>query len=412
MLLVFHMRVISPAILTFLAVAAVVSAASSAASTPRLSLLGEPPDWADLNVFQRTMTRAEFEERMKAVYAPHAHWRKWYAVSDEGVAAVMEQSRPEHRFFLEFLPEREEMGKLQEMERPLRVVLDPGHIGGEFAKLEQRWFQIGEDLPVAEGDLVLEVAHRLRKRLEELGCEVVLVRTDAEPVTSLRPADLRAEAEEVVRRRRPDLAPEDAGWEGAVESWQNLLFYRVSEIRARADIINHELRPNLVLALHINATAWPDAEEQTLAEEEHFHLLLNGAYMDEELALDDMRFHLLRKLLSREFEHELPWAEAMAASFAGHTGLPPFTYSGRNAVKIADNPYLWGRNLLANRLFHAPVLFLEPYVANSRQTYERIQEYLRAREAGEEPEDSILEEYVQAVVDGLIAAGLVGPEGP
>jgi hypothetical protein len=46
----------------------------------------------------------------------------------------------------------------------LRLVLDPGHIGGVWAEAEGRHFRIGEDdFPVREGELVLEVAGRVRR---------------------------------------------------------------------------------------------------------------------------------------------------------------------------------------------------------------------------------------------------------
>jgi len=246
------------------------------------------------------------------------------------------------------------------------------------------------------------VAQRLRDRLRSLGFGVELTRETAEPVTTRRPDEFVEEAARVIEQRFPSLEPGSPEWEDSLRSWQNLLFYRVSEIRARADLINQHLQPDVVLALHINATAWPEPEEQTLAEASHFHLLLNGAYLPNELEMEDMRFHLLRKLFSREWERELPLARAMIDAFAGNTALPPFTYHGPNAVNLADNPYLWGRNLLANRLFACPVLFLEPYVANSEACYQRIQQFLRSQEAGTPPaEDCIIEEYVASVIEGF-----------
>src|SRR5690606_4726088 len=70
----------------------------------------------------------------------------------------------------------------------LKIALDPGHLGGQWAKMEERWFQIGKSKPVTEGDMTLAVAKLMAPRLEALGAEVILTRSKASPVTSLRPS--------------------------------------------------------------------------------------------------------------------------------------------------------------------------------------------------------------------------------
>src|SRR5690606_26522963 len=82
-------------------------------------------------------------------------------------------------------------------ERPLdglRIAIDPGHIGGRWGKMEERWFQLPGSPPVQEGDMTLRVAKLLKPKLEALGATVTLVRNEAEPVTDIRPEMLRDEA--------------------------------------------------------------------------------------------------------------------------------------------------------------------------------------------------------------------------
>ena len=69
----------------------------------------------------------------------------------------------------------------------LRIAIDPGHIGGKWAKMEERWFQIGKGKPVTEGDMTLRVAKLLEDRLKKLGAEVRLTRTGTSPLTKTRP---------------------------------------------------------------------------------------------------------------------------------------------------------------------------------------------------------------------------------
>ncbi|HEY2123763.1 MAG TPA: hypothetical protein VGH07_09235, partial [Chthoniobacterales bacterium] len=61
--------------------------------------------------------------------------------------------------------------------------------------------------------------------------------------------------------------------------------------------------------------------------------------------------------------------------------------------------------LLANRLYECPVIYIEPYVMNSEETFARIQagEYEGLRNFGGVMRPNIFEEYVDGVVEGLAA---------
>ena len=87
------------------------------------------------------------------------------------------------------------------------------------------------------------------------------------------------------------------------------------------------------------------------------------------------------------------------------TGLPPYSYSGSNAKRVGSSGYVWARNLLANRLYECPVVYIEPYVMNSQEVFARIQagEYEGLRNFAGVMRPNIFEEYVQGVVDGLTA---------
>ncbi|HZC59387.1 MAG TPA: hypothetical protein VE154_05295, partial [Chthoniobacterales bacterium] len=63
------------------------------------------------------------------------------------------------------------------------------------------------------------------------------------------------------------------------------------------------------------------------------------------------------------------------------------------------------RNLLANRLYECPVIYVEPYVMNSEEVFARIQagEYEGLRNFGGVLRPNIFEEYVDGVVTGLAA---------
>jgi hypothetical protein len=123
------------------------------------------------------------------------------------------------------------------------------------------------------------------------------------------------------------------------------------------------------------------------------------------VALADQRFILLEKMLSRTHQEELRVASEVADVFVRHTGLPPFLYppDAPNAREIPGKPYVWARNLLANRLYECPVIFYEPYVMNSRIDHPRLVagDYDGLREINGKQVPSIFREYADAVVAGL-----------
>lgn len=373
-----------------------------------LSLLAEKPDWTTLEAYQRTISRNDFEKLLTEIFTTDDTWREFILIRDESAEIITSSDPAQPPFVLHFatpentLPTPRVWKDTATLPIPpagkplsnLHIAIDPGHIGGDWAKIEERWFQIGSAKPVTEGDMTLYVAELLKPRLEELGATVTLVRSNADPVTPLRPENLAS------------LAAENSTDDPAyLRKFAERLFYRTAEIRARAELVNQTIKPDLVLCLHFNAEAWGDPKNPTLIPRTHFHILLNGAYTPDEVRLADQRFALLKKLLQRTHEEEALVGKTIAETFAEITGLPAFIYppGGNNVRAIPSSPFLYARNLLANRLYDCPVVFMEPYVMNSTQDYARIQagDYEGLREINGKQLPSIFREYADALTEGL-----------
>ncbi len=277
--------------------------------------------------------------------------------------------------------------------------------------MEERWFKIGQVAPVQEGDMTLQVAQLLAPRLQSLGAKVSLVRDKAEPLTPYRPSDLEAIARQFLERAgitepREDFdGPADPEKEHTVAWQREQLFYRNSEIRRRASLVNYRLQPDLVLCLHFNAEPWGDPNHPTLVKKNHLHLLVNGSYLPAELELDDERCEMLQKLLSGAYPEELALAETLARAMAKKTGLPPYHYKTENVTPVGTSGYVYARNLMATRLYRCPTVYLEPYVMNSRDVFVRVKagDYDGQRSVAGKRKPSIFREYVDGVVDGLLA---------
>ena len=374
-----------------------------AAHAQKLTPLAARPDWSSLDKFQDTITKEEFTRLLTQVYAPRGAWQGTFNLADDHVTVATSEGQPPFR--LNFAPDAASAKPVPRYWQPrsslsgLRIALDPGHLGGEWARMEERWFQIGNNKPVTEGDMVLDVAKLLKSELERRGASVSLTRSSSKPATNARPTQLRSQAAASLRDQGRSVNP------ASIKSESERLFYRTAEIRSRAKKVNNQLKPDLVLALHFNAESWGNPARPTLTGVNHLHLLVSGCYSARELEYEDQRYDLMVKLLNRAYDKEVSVSRAVAQSMARATGLPPYTYSSDSAINVGGSPYIWARNLLANRLFECPVVYLEPYVMNNKEVHDRVQlgDYRGRRNINGTPRESIYREYVRGVVEGLEA---------
>lgn len=376
---------------------------ATCAFAQKLTPLAPKPDWSSLDKFQHTITKDEFTRLLTQVYVPRGNHAPYFQIDDSGVNVLTSPGKPPFR--LEFAPDAASAKPVPRYWKSGRrldgmvIALDPGHLGGPWARMEERWFRIGANKPVAEGDMTLQVARLLKQELERRGAKVYLTRDGAKPSTKARPDKLRNAAAASLRDQGKSVTP------SSLKAESERLFYRTGEIRARAKKVNGGIKPDLVLALHFNAEGWGNPANPTLVGENHLHLLVSGCYSPDELAYEDQRHDLMVKLLNRSFGEEVAVSRAVAHSMSRTTGLPPYTYSSATAINVGGSPYIWARNLLANRLFECPVVYLEPYVMNNRDVHARIQagDYKGRREVNGIPRESIFREYARGVADGLAA---------
>ena len=176
-----------------------------------MSALAAEPDWTKLEEYQGTMQRAEFLLLLETVYAPGGAWKSTIRMAEDGAHVLTTGT---NQWVLRFAdgqsakePPRywKPLATLPAAARPLegvKIALDPGHLGAEWAKMEERWFQVGAGtVPVAEGDMTLLTSRLLGEKLRAKGAEVVFVRNEPGPLTKLRPEDLREAAREQLKRQ-------------------------------------------------------------------------------------------------------------------------------------------------------------------------------------------------------------------
>src|SRR5256714_10451986 len=237
-----------------------------------LGILGTKPKWNVLEHYQETITRDEFVHLLNDVYCTHGFADDMFRIDNDS-ARILTNREAQSFFTLHFASDNISAKSVPRLWRPakdlgqargqkplsgLRIAFDPGHLGGKWAKMEERWFQVSDSKPVQEGDLALRVARLVARQLRELGAKVSFVRNSAEPITPMRPSDFKKLARKIlikngVPQPRPDiLDPNDPEKEQTIRWQSEILFYRYSEIRRRAVLVNTRLHPDLVLCLHLN----------------------------------------------------------------------------------------------------------------------------------------------------------------
>ncbi len=364
----------------------------------------EAKGWARLNPYQYALTTEEWRTALDNRFVPDGAGKGFLEITPEAKALCVKSSeatplQPATVYVLHTRPADSPRPTLPPGTRfwhslaelgpavpghPLAglcVALDPGHLGGVWGPMEGRSFSFNGDPPVQEGDLALRVAQLLKPRLEALGAQVSFVRDQPGPVTGEKFADVHP------------------------ASWAETEAFLNREIRARARRVNEVLRPDLVLCLHLDAVAWPDPKNLALVNQpQHFHIMVNGSYEPAEVANAEQRQEMLERIASGAADEELAVALAMAEGAVPVFGQPASGYTSPVGVALGGNGYVWGRNVLADRLYRCPVVFLEPYVANSVEGYAHIQagEYAGTREFNGVARKNIFEEYGDAVVAGLV----------
>ena len=390
----------------------------------KVSILGSKPKWSVLERYQETITHDEFAHLTNDVYCTHGFAPDLIEINEK-TAQILLNREAQNFFTLRFAGNDASRRPVPRLWRPaeslppakperplsgLRIALDPGHLGGKWAKMEERWFQVGNRPPVQEGDLTLRVARLLAPRLRKLGARVFFIRSSNEPVTAKRPDDFQDLARGIlikngVPQPRVDVLDLNDPEKEQTIRWQSeILFYRYSEIRRRAALVNFKLHPDLVLCLHFNAEGWGDPNSPTLLDTNHLHLLVNGSYLQDELEFDDERFEMIRRLLSRAYDQELPLADVVATAMAKEMQLPAYQYpTTLTTTKVGTSGYVYARNLLATRIYRSPVVYCEPYVMNSDDVFARIHagDYDGMRNVNGVERKSIFREYSDSVADGL-----------
>jgi hypothetical protein len=386
-------------------------------------------EWNSLRRFNQTLTRAQFQERLRDVFDPFHGLDPFLQITDNSVK-VLAAPGGDELVEVSFASSPEKVKPLlvafrspseippHPASKPLvglRFVIEPADIGGRWGQWDDRSTFYRGYGRIQEGDLNLRVAEILERDVRQLGAKVFLTRHSAEPVASYDPQKLDEETKEILAHQsytlppafyqRAASLPKDS--ERRFEIAKEVLFAKVIEQRARAAEVQRHFKPDLTIVLQHDAS--PASARGRLAGVDRNIFFVSGAYQAKELRTDPhQRLRLLTKLFENVTPTETAVAVKIAARFLAATGDPPVRYgnSANTRTVPGGNGFVVARNLAFNREHDGPVVVVEPYFMNEPVTLQRLLagDYGGTRVVAGRPRESIFREYARNVTDGLADA--------
>jgi len=327
-------------------------------------------NFADFDLYQEKYTRSEIEEKLGLFLQKDGGVSSYFSLSNETFTFYNAPETDLNRqveYTLKLALEKA-LTQPQETKRSnligVKIAIDPGHLGGLFAHMEERYIDIPpslertESITFDEGTLSYLTAVYLKVLLEKEGAIVMITRDRVgEGVYSEGFFDWL--------KTNPQL------WSNQVSLTRVFgKYYNPLDLRARAEKIN-DFAPDLSVVIHYNSQ---DADESKPSNNHvspvNYNLVfIPGAFCENELTEQDSRYEFLRLLVSEDLNASLQFSKAVLEKFSQHLNVPVHSkadgahYLNRVCLKLDEGIY--ARNLALTRLIHGPVCYGETLIQNN-----------------------------------------------
>lgn len=249
--------------------------------------------------------------------------------------------------------------------RGMKIALDPGHFGGMFAELEERYVKIpaehtkdGQPLCFYEGDLTYLTALELKRLLEAEGAIVFMTRS------GLGKGALEQDFFSWLMNRS-DL----------VDTLLSRLFrneYNREDLRKRAEKIN-AFKPDITVIIHYNAhLSESEKKARLFFTQSNYNLaFVPGAFGKGEMKESEDRYEFLRLIATNDIENSIKLSEYVVAEFVNQLQVPLIAHTEKNSylssVCLFQKEGIYSRNLALTRLIHGPLCYGETLIQNNQE---------------------------------------------
>ncbi len=327
-------------------------------------------DFSDFDRYQGRCTRAELEKKLGLFLQKDGGVGSYFSLTDSSLTFYNDaETNPERgvEYELKLAAQGSALtpAPLRKDLVGVKIAIDPGHLGGVFANLEDRFIDIPpslervDSIKFDEGTLCFLTGMYLKLLLEKEGAIVMMTRDQIG--TGVYGDDFFDWLKKNVHL-----------WMGEGGSLKKLFgkYYNPLDLRARAKKIN-QFAPDLSVVIHYNSQDGENngPSNHTISPVNYNMVFVPGAFCHNELADRDSRYEFMRLLVSEDLHGSLTLSQAILEKFGEHLQVPPVSksdganYLNRVGIKIGEGIY--ARNLALTRLIHGPICYGETLIQNN-----------------------------------------------
>lgn len=326
-------------------------------------------DFSDFDLYQKKLERSSVQRRIDTFLKKEDALDLYYDLGENslilysGPKGQKERSIEYTLHFRDQMVEWPEKSEKREGLAGVKIAIDPGHYGGLYAQLEERYIDIadpnkeGGKIQFDEGTLSFLTASYLKELLEKEGALVLLTR------------------EGIGKGAAKDdffdwLKKNPHHWTGTPLPKIFRSYFNPLDLRARAEKIN-QFQPDLTIIIHFNSH-----QEMADLPSNHFTTMVNfnlvfvpGAFCKKELSDQDSRYEFLRLICSQDLEDSLQLSRHLLSRFTKRLNVAvvqdsdEISYLNRVCIKLEEGIY--ARNLALTRLVHGPICYGETLIQNN-----------------------------------------------
>lgn len=323
------------------------------------ALFSQEWDFSDFDRYQNTCTKEEIEDKLNKYLIKNQNVQDYFLITDEAFFLFSSLENKKVGSFEYKLSFGNEPFTNKSKEKPcsgMKIALDPGHIGGVFSRIEDRYIDIPSEkgklrYRFDEGTLAFLTAVHLKELLEKDGATVLMTRESIgvgayeEDFFSwfLSHIDVSKEERSIIDIFRGE--------------------YNILDLLARAEKIN-DFNPDLTIMIHFNDV---DASQPSDFSDKNYNMLfIPGSFSSNELKNQSNRYEFLRLLLSSSLEKSQLLSEKIASELLS-LGVPMVqkeeeTARYLNSVCLEIGSGIYCRNLALTRRVHSPLCYGETFI--------------------------------------------------
>lgn len=333
-------------------------------------------DFHDFDPLQNVLTKEMVEKKIKTYLEKDPQIKRFYQITPEALY-IGDFASQQTDYVLHLTTDAHSMkskGKCKPKLKNAKIAIDPGHFGGAYAALEERYISIPREKAKGdgpfnfnEGTLTYLTAVALKSLLEAEGAKVLITRP------GIGQGAIRENFFEWVQQY-PLL------WKNE-ETLRNLFrnYYNRADLYARAEAIN-AFAPDLTIIIHYNWHLSEFEKEQgaLLTQTNYTLAFIPGAFCANELCQAEDRYEFLRMIVSDDLEESLELARCILPQFVDQLDVPSLCNEKRSSAHpscLLQEMGIYSRNLALTRLVHSPLCYGESLVQNNEKEVSRLSTY-------------------------------------